>query len=393
MATVNSIGVAPLPVTVNNQTAFGEVSVAQNTGRIFGQFTYNLNTELFSNDSTASGTVTVTPPFANISSGAATNSTGVLTSEDVLEYFPGIGALARFTALYTTGVVGNTQFVGIGTALNGLFIGFNGVDFCINRRASGTNNITTQANFNVDKLDGTGPSTMTLDPTKGNVYQISYQWLGFGQITFSVEDPLGGRFTVFHAIRYANANTTTSITQSTLPFKIESNNTTNATAIVVKVPSLAAFIQGTPGTESFLIHGASNSKTLTTEVAVLTIRNNTTYAGVPNFILVSPLNISAASDGAKSVLFNLYKNATLGGVPSFVDYNANTSVMSIDKAGTTVTGGILLSSIALNKSSNLIYPIANSGFKLHPGDTLTVSAVSAGSNDVVVSIMWQERFK
>ena len=43
-----------------------------------------------------------------------------------------------------------------------------------------TNTFITSGSFNIDKLDGSGPSGMVLDPQKGNAYQIGYQYLGFG---------------------------------------------------------------------------------------------------------------------------------------------------------------------------------------------------------------------
>ena len=56
----------------------------------------------------------------------------------------------------------------------------------------------------VDPLDGNGYSGATLDPTKLNVFQINFRWLGAGQIRFSIENPLNGDMIVFHEIRYAN---------------------------------------------------------------------------------------------------------------------------------------------------------------------------------------------
>jgi len=40
---------------------------------------------------------------------------------------------------------------------------------------------TFQEDFNLDKLDGTGTSGITVDPSKLNVYQINFRWLGVGR--------------------------------------------------------------------------------------------------------------------------------------------------------------------------------------------------------------------
>jgi hypothetical protein len=394
MAIGNAIGIAPIPVILDSPqtTAFGEASVSINNGRIFGQFQYNLNAELFVDSSTASGQVTVSPPFSLTASGAATNSSGVLVSRRSMEYFPGCGGLVRFTAVFDTSVSGNNQLVGLGDSNNGFFIGYNGTTFSICRRSGGSNNFVAQADFNIDTLDGTGDSVMLINPQMGNVYQIQYQWLGFGQISFFVENPESGLFRLFHVISYANANTTTSIQNPSLPLRVESINTSNNTDVVIKVPSIAAYMQGNLSEASFLVHGANSIKTISTETAIITIRNNSVFAGLTNYVQVGPQIITAASDGSKSVLFNIRKNTALGGSPSFVDYNSNTSVISIDTAGTTVTGGIFIGSLHIAKVSNDVLDMSILDILLSPGETLTISALSAASNDVNVSIIWKERF-
>ena len=67
-----------------------------------------------------------------------------------------------------------------------------------------TDNWIYQSDWNVDKLDGTGASGMTLDPTKLNVYQIRYKWLGSGCIGFYIESNITGEFVLVHIIQRAN---------------------------------------------------------------------------------------------------------------------------------------------------------------------------------------------
>lgn len=68
-----------------------------------------------------------------------------------------------------------------------------------------TTNWTYQEDFTLDKLDGTGPSGMTLDPTKLNVFQVNLRWLGAGRIQYAIEDPVGAMIP-FHVETYANEN-------------------------------------------------------------------------------------------------------------------------------------------------------------------------------------------
>lgn len=64
-----------------------------------------------------------------------------------------------------------------------------------------------QADFNIDTLDGNGPSGVTLDTTKLNVYQINFRWLGAGELRFAVENPINGDMIFFHHEHYSNRNT------------------------------------------------------------------------------------------------------------------------------------------------------------------------------------------
>ena len=375
------------------QTAFGELSVAQNIGKIYGQFPYNINSELFNDLSSGTGSLTAASGLCVISSGAAAAGSGKIQSKNVLEYHPGTGGLCRFTAVFDTAVASNVQLAGIGNDDNGFFIGYNGTTFSILRRNGGTDNFTAQANFSEDPLDGTGPSGMTLDPTKGNVYQIQYQWLGFGEIRFSIENPGTGNIFMFHRIKYANANTGVSVLNPTFPFHAESTNDANATDVVLKIPSMSAYSEGLSSSVSHLVHAASATKTsVTTEVAILSIRNNATYAGVTNFVVVQPQIISAAAEGAKPATITLYKNTTLGGTPSFTEFSATTSTVSVDTAGTTITNGIKISAFNIAKSSSSILYLTDLPILLAPGDIFTISGSSANSTDISASITWEERF-
>ena len=51
-----------------------------------------------------------------------------------------------------------------------------------------------------DPLDGTGPSRINLDFTKGNIFIIHYQWLGYGDIEYAVE--VGSEVIKCHTIKH-----------------------------------------------------------------------------------------------------------------------------------------------------------------------------------------------
>ena len=66
-----------------------------------------------------------------------------------------------------------------------------------------TNTWTYQEDWD-DPLDGTGRSGITIDPTKLNVYQINFRWLGIGLMKFAIENPLNGDMYEFHREKFTN---------------------------------------------------------------------------------------------------------------------------------------------------------------------------------------------
>lgn len=378
--------------TTGEVTAFGELSVAQPSAAVLIHFPYNLNTDIISTDVTGSGSVTHSGQLALIASGAASSSSGMLLSNRVLEYNPGIGGLVRYTAIFGTGTAGNDQISGVGNDTDGFFFGYNGTSFGILHRQSSVDTWLPQASWNTDPMDGTGLSGMTLDTTKGNVFQIRYQWLGFGAIRFYIENESNGTLQQVHRIDYANQNTVVSVDNPSFPFCAQSINSSNTTDIQMKVSSVGMFIEGNPGNVSYTRNAVENGKAVTNELNVLTIRNKATYQSVVNAVQVQPDFIALATDGAKSVIFRLYRNATLGGSPSYADVRTNNSVVDWDTVGTTVSNGVLLAAIPVAKVANAQINLAELNIILSPGDTLTITAESSSSNDAEASVSWLERF-
>ena len=142
--------------------------------------------------------------------------------------------------------------------------------------------------------------------------------------------------------------------------------------------------------------GIQQKTSITTEVAIFTIRNKTTYASMPNFIDVifeaasASVEASAASNLAS---VRMVKNGTLGGSPSYSDINTPDSVIEIDTSATTVTGGIeLLGTPLAGKNDKEIMNMVPFQFILNPGETMTFSATSAGSATINMGVLWKELF-
>ncbi|KKL89910.1 hypothetical protein LCGC14_1909960 [marine sediment metagenome] len=263
--------------------------------------------------------------------------------------------------------------------------------------AASTDTWVAQTAWNVDKMDGSGPSGMTLDQTKGNVYEIQFQWLGFGAISFFIEDPTSGNFQLVHQIQYANANTTPSVQNPTLHLHIRVDNGSTTSAIVIKTSSGAIFTEGIDD-KLGIDFGASNTKALSdaNETVILVIKNKTVYQSLENRVDILPLLLTLSAIGAGNAKFHIFRvrfNPILGGTPSFSDVDASNSVIATDTASTTVSGGSLLASFVLGKTASLGVDLTSLAKELQPGSLLAITAqIAGGTTDVDVALVWRELF-
>ena len=255
---------------------------------------------------------------------------------------------------------------------------------------------TPQTEWNVDKMDGTGPSKMTLDPIKGNVYAIPFQYLGYGEIGYYIENPATGAFQLVHREQYSNSNTLPSLKNPTLHCTAMVKTLTGYSggAITLKTSSLAGFIEGKE-TEKGIRRSISSSKTIgTTENVLLILHNETIYNSIHNKISVYPDFTSFSSEATKPVELILYRNPTrIDGATALTDVDTGSSVMRHSSTGTTIAGGERLLTFELGKEGSGARDLSNLIEPLRPGDRWVITArVASGSAAIVkVSYTWIER--
>lgn len=80
-----------------------------------------------------------------------------------------------------------------------------------------------QSEFNLDKLDGTGPSGYKIDVAKMQMIGIQYSWYGAGFIDFMLRGQ-DGNFIFAHRMRNSNVNTEAFMRSGNLPVRYEVSN-------------------------------------------------------------------------------------------------------------------------------------------------------------------------
>ena len=383
-----------IPVCITGPlTSFGEVSVAEPHQLGGFNFAYNIiHPQLWSS------TILNSAPAPTASLGMATIQTGVdaagyctLYSRDSYKYHPGIGTLIRFTCVFAAGVANSHQECGFGDDDDGFLFGFNGTAFGIVHRKNGVDAYIAQSSWNTDPCDGT-KVIASIDPTMGNVYQIGFQYLGFGAITFSVEDSATGRFEPVHIVQYANSHTTPSIGVPNQVLRMHVHNTGNTANLTMKSASMAVFAEGIPAAPP--VHYSLPSPvvaSVTTEVVLMAIRNKITFSGHINHV---PVCINTIAYGAESRggILRLYSGAT-GTGDAFSDHDGTNSVIEESTTTGTISGGELLATFMIPKNGGDTI-LLDDGHKIsvRGGETIHVTAQSVGGTmtDALAILTWTE---
>ena len=238
-----------------------------------------------------------------------------------------------------------------------------------------------QSSWNADTMDGNGPSGVTLDPTKGNVFQIGIQYLGFGSIVFKVEvcpdDANNPTFEAVHVIRFPNIRTTPTLRNPSMPFTMAAYSAGSTTNVSVSVASIAAFVEGKKHLigPRFTYSAQSTAVDAASYRALFTVRNDSVYNSKANQSIINMLSFSGAVKHTQPVTVYLIRNATLAGTPSFTQHSTS-SCSYVDTSATTCTfsdnSQVIISS-QLAETGNFFLQFVDE-ITLQPGETVTLAA-------------------
>ncbi len=335
-----------------------------------------------------------TPNYSAISLGVL-----ITITSDVLGTGPNTFVVSSSTTTITTTDVNLSGGTNGEAFKNGYAVGYTGTTFGFHRWQNNSLITVAQADWD-DPLDGSGKSDMDITQTNLNVFVIQYQYLGAGAINLFVESDRTGQFVLVHTVEYANRNTEPSTHNPNYHFIAYVANKATTSNMVLKSSSYGYFVEGQ--TSYVELHQPQNSSgiiskaSVTGEVAIFTIRNRTSYVSKINFIDVVIEHISAAieADAANNLgRIRLVKNAVLGGSPSYSDINTSNSVIEIDVAGTTVTGGKTILAVPLaGKNDKFFENLVPFKIILNPGETLTLAGTSVASATITGQSLWREIF-
>lgn len=337
-------------------------------------------------------------------------------SKRVFAYQPGKSLLIMNTFAMNAQKTNLRQRIGYFNTQNGVFFENDGTGNYLVLRTYTSGSVSetrvAQANWNVDKFDGTGQSNQTghpdrgnLDITKANIFWIDIEWLGVGDVRcgFVVD----GLMVPAHVFHNDNLNTTTYMTTAILPVRYEIENTgTTASASKMKqicstVVSEGGYtIAGKARSISIPITSPKDLPTAGTFTPILSIRlkdsfkdaiailkdveffgvtNNTSYRYkiIIGGALTGASWVSASSDSP--IEYDLTASAISGGRDATVGY-------------VNVSAGAGGAAVNLGRETLFEYQLERDPFAVSDnGIIITLAGTGAANgNDAVGAMTWEE---
>jgi hypothetical protein len=199
--------------------------------------------------------------------------------------------------------------------------------------------VVAQADWNLDPMDGTGPSGVTLDATKSQILVIDKDWLGVGARRVGLN--IHGVTYYVHAFFHANLSTGVYMTTANLPVRWSITNTgavaagASLKAICCSVISEGGFedVRGLPFTAATANVGVGSIST--TEIPLIAIRPAATFNSIVNRTSIRLQEIAAWAAEAPVAVRVYYNPTVTGGTWAAV---GATSAVEVNTTA-TFTGG------------------------------------------------------
>jgi len=343
--TINDPTYVTFPPT--NVDAFNRLVVASPYTLFDSQNRFSIDNQ-FDTSTATGGSTTYLPNESSVQLSTTTSSGSevVRQSYRVMPYQPGKGLGLLATFVMNAGKTGLRQRVGYFNTQNGVFFQQNDgvLSFVLRSYTSGApvDTVTTQANWNGDRLDGTGPSGRIIDVTKTQILAIDFEWLGVGDVRCGFF--IDGQFVVCHTIHNDNIRTTVYMTTAILPVRYEIRNTAG-TASSSSMKQICSSVYSSGGYEQTSIdHVArrttifNNITTAATFFPIVSIRLASTALGA----VVLPNRVQFLPTTNQNYEVALLKNPTLTGatwaaaVPTDANVEFDVAATAISNVGTIV---------------------------------------------------------
>jgi hypothetical protein len=292
--------------------------------------------------------------LVNLSVNTTSGSTVRRETYKTFAYQPGKSLLALNTFVMAPAQNGLTQRVGYYGSANGVFLELANSTLSLVKRSSVTGVLAdtsiAQSSWNTDRMDGTGPSGITLDITKAQILFMDFEWLGVGSVRCGFV--INGEFHTCHIFHHANIITSTYITTASLPLRYEIFNTagtgTNSTLKQICSSVISEGGYEMHGVQQAVVTPITAPRSLATAgtyYPIISLRLKTT--ALDAIAIISALSIMGVATGIYN--WKILESCTTSG-GSWVSAGADSAV-EYNIGGTGVTGGRTLATGYITSSN------------------------------------------
>lgn len=323
----------------------------------------------------------------------------------VFNYQPGKSLLVMNTVCFSAPQEFLYQRVGYFDDDNGVFLELAEATFNFVIRSSSSGSLAEeridQSSWNVDVMDGTGPSGKTLNITAPQIFWTDIEWLGVGTVRCGFV--IDGEFIVCHKFHHANVMDgdtpkypTTYMSTARLPIRytIFTTNSILEPAMMQQICSTVISEGGFTPTKITRTAGTGiNVKRLTTAGTYYPVASIRFKAG-KRYSVARVSQIDILSPTVNYYRWVLLRDATLTGA-TWLDPSASDRV-EVDTAATAVSGGTEIESgFVSSREAAVIDPEMFQGWLgfsiTGTAVTYTLAMVATSNNaDVLAQIGWQE---
>jgi hypothetical protein len=400
----------PLPVTGKvqallggtNLDAFARLRVSNPFTLFDGALRYRDDPFKWSESTSGNGLITFNTDTSTITMTSTGAGTCVRESKRVFSYQPGKSLLTMATFVMHAPTVGVRQRVGFFGAQNGVYFEANDATlYMVIRKHTGgsvddSSEKVSQANWNGDRLNGTGPSGITLNVSKAQIWWCDIEWLGVGSVRCGFI--IGGEFIVCHTFHHANLLALVYMTTATLPVRYEltvvGEGSATMQAICSTVISEGGYVnRSLPRAVGTSLTGKNLSNTAYVPLVCIRLKSTNLDA------VVVPTKFEVYGLQQAAFAYRIILNPTLtndswnsAGTDSSVEYDIAATALA---GGTVIDQGVFVGS---NKGGSATITSTEVDFSQQLGRTLAgvsdiwcLAAEATTNNDDAIGVVsWQE---
>lgn len=337
-----------------NLDAFSRLRVSNPLILHNSQFTYDLAPlimEQITNGTGATIAHDATNRYALMTfASTPTGGKAYMQSYEYLPYQPGRSQLIFVTFNMIAAVANVLKFAGYSDGVNGIEFQLNGTtkQFTLYSATGSGNQTVAQSSWNLDKLDGTGASGITLDITKVQILVIDIQALYAGRVRIGFD--IGGTIIYAHEFNHANNITPPYLQTANLPVRCGMTCTATVSTTMYFLCS-AVISEG--GSEDINVYGYTFSTAASRTIAaagssiqLISLRPKLTFNGITNRSRVAFIDVEIYLDGNGAIKWELViGQAITGGAWADVNTNYSSSEVNPTNDGTataTLSGSPLV---------------------------------------------------